>query len=260
MKILTALSCLALALTACATDSPVNDAPLSLPAPSLEKIADGVWIHKSYRNIDPWGPILSQGMVVDTGDGVMLVDTAWTDDETAELLDLIRSELGYGPDIAIITHAHDDKMGGMAALARAGIGGSAHPFTNEDAPARGLRPTRFTILDHGDYDSLLGVSEDGTDREGPVKVFYPGPGHTRDNIVVYYAPAKILFGGCLIRPGDADNLGNTADGDVEHWADAVRAVAAKFPDAEIVIPSHGPMGGRGLLNHTIALAEAARVE
>lgn len=90
-----------------------------------------------------------------------------------------------------------------------------------------------------------------------LEFFYPGPGHTRDNIVVYYAPAKVLFGGCLIRPGGSDNLGNTADGDVAGWADAVRRVAAQFPEAEIVIPSHGPPGGRELLDHTIALAEAA---
>ena len=89
------------------------------------------------------------------------------------------------------------------------------------------------------------------------EVLYPGPGHTRDNIVVYYPDAKVLFGGCLIRPGGSDNLGNTADADVVHWAEAVRNVAAAFPDAEIVIPSHGPMGGRELLDHTIALAEAA---
>lgn len=90
-----------------------------------------------------------------------------------------------------------------------------------------------------------------------LKDFYPGPGHTRDNIVIYYAPAKVLFGGCLIRPGGATDLGNTADGDVANWADAAREVAAEFPDAEIVIPSHGPPGGRELLDHAIALAEAA---
>ena len=66
----------------------------------------------------------------------------------------------------------------------------------------------------------------------------------------------MLFGGCLIRPGDATDMGNTADGDVDHWAQAVRNVAEAFPDAEIVIPSHGPKGGRDLLDHTIDLAEA----
>lgn len=226
-----------------------------LPEPTLEKIAEGVWIHKSYAIREPWGPILSQGMVVDTGAGVALIDTAWDDAETESLLSLIAQTTGQEPDIAIITHAHTDKMGGVKALQEHGIGGRAHPLTNEDAPARGLRKTMFSILDQSDRDELLG--DDGDDG---VVAFYPGPGHTRDNIVVYYAPAKVLFGGCLIRPGASNDLGNTADADIGHWAEAVRKVAAAFPDAEIIIPSHGPMGGRELLDHTIDLAEKAAHE
>lgn len=246
------LAAFAILLLAGCTTKPHDDDAVELPAPSLEKIADNVWIHKSYADVPPWGPILSQGLVVKTEGGVALVDTAWTDEETKTLLSLIEEAAGGLPDIAIVTHAHRDKMGGMKTLQENGIGGRAHPLTNEDAPARGLRKTMFSILDKSDKDELLGVEgEDG------VVVYYPGAGHTRDNIVVYYAPAKVLFGGCLIRPGDARDLGNTADGDVAHWAQAVRNVAETFPEAEIVIPTHGPMGGRELLDHTIDLAVAA---
>lgn len=247
------------ALAACATETR-NSGDVALPEPSLEMIADGVWVHKAYRIIDPWGPVLSQGLVVDTGEGVALVDTAWDDEDTKKLLALIRKATGQAPDIAIITHAHSDKMGGVGALNEAGVGGRAHPFTNADAPERGLRPTQFTILDGIDYDTLLGVSQTAEDLKGPIEVYYPGPGHARDNIVVYYAPAKVLFGGCLIRPGGSTDLGNTADADIGHWAQAVRNVASQFPDAETIIPSHGPMGGRELLGHTIELADAAAAE
>ncbi len=249
-KFLAALAFLSLA--ACASTGEKVQEAETLPPPSLEKIADNVWIHKSYDYISGWGLVLSQGLVVKTEGGVALVDTAWTDEETEALLSLINAELGESPDIAIVTHAHADKMGGMKALQDIGIGGRAHPFTNEDAPARGLRKTMFSILDGKTREMLLGL-----EGEEGVTVFYPGAGHTRDNIVVYYAPAKVLFGGCLIRPGASKNLGNTADGDVDHWAQAVRNVAEAFPDAEIVIPSHGPMGGRELLDHTIELAEEA---
>ena len=155
--------------------------------------------------------------------------------------------MGEVPTSAIVTHAHQDKMGGMNALHEAGIKTFAHVYTNEDAPKRGLTPAKTIVLEN---------STQSTNAEG-ITLFYPGPGHTRDNIVIYYAPAKVLFGGCLIRPGDSNNLGNTTDGDVANWADAVRNIAAKFPDAEIIIPSHGAAGGRELLDHTIALAEAA---
>ncbi|WP_425410365.1 subclass B1 metallo-beta-lactamase [Hyphococcus sp.] len=227
------------------------------PAMELEQIADGVWIHKSYETIAPWGPVLSQGMVIDTGEGIVLVDTAWTNEGTGALLSAIEKLTGEQPEIAVVTHAHQDKMGGVGALHESRIGVRAHPLTNADAPARGLKPTHYTILDGEDRQSLFGITDNGVHADGPITVFYPGAGHTRDNIVVYYAPAKILFGGCLIRPGGSNNLGNTADADIAHWAQAVRNVAEAFPDAEVVIPSHGAAGGRELLMHTIALAEAA---
>lgn len=228
-------------------------------APSLERVAENVWLHKSWYEVPGYGPILSQGMVIKTDAGILLVDTAWTDNDTGLLVELIKAEAGETPRAAIVTHAHNDKMGGMAA-ANALMDTAAFEMTNADAPARGLTPARHSIS-MAQIDKPLTMQLSAPDgsvvARGEVELLYPGPGHTRDNIVVYYAPAKILFGGCLIRPGDATNLGNAADADVAHWADAVREVAARFPEAEIVIPSHGEKGGRELLDHTIALAEAA---
>ncbi|WP_375204581.1 subclass B1 metallo-beta-lactamase [Hyphococcus sp.] len=243
----------ALCIASCASTPETQQAENRLPEPSLEQIADNVWIHKSYHVVEPWGPILSQGMVIETDKGVILVDTAWTDEETESLLNLIAKETGELPIQAIVTHAHSDKMGGMDALHAHEIVTIAHQFSNEDAPARSLTPAR-TSIEMREKDNFIATAPDSSI---VYEILYPGPGHTRDNIVVYYAPAKVLFGGCLIRPGDSDNLGNTADGDVGHWAQATRNVAEAFPDAEIVIPSHGPMGGRALLDHTIALAEKA---
>lgn len=225
----------------------------AVPPPSLQKVADGVWMHVSYGLVPGLGPFLSHGLVVDTGGGVLLVDTAWTEGDTKTLLGLIEQATGELPTAAVVTHAHADKMGGMEALAAAGVPTYAHPLTNADAPARDLLPAERTILDDRDAEVLDGLFGDS----GQVEVFYPGPGHTRDNIVLYYAPARVLFGGCLIRPGASKSLGNTADADVPRWAESVRAVQKRFPDVEIVIPSHGPKGGRELLSHTIELAEAA---
>ncbi|HXI86924.1 MAG TPA: subclass B1 metallo-beta-lactamase [Parvularculaceae bacterium] len=227
----------------------------AVPAPSLEKIADHVWVHKSYRNVPSWGLVLSQGLVIDTGEGVLLVDTAWTEEDTQKVLALIKDATGKNPALAIVTHAHSDKMGGMGVLRAAGIPSRADPMTNEDAPKRSLLPADGAILDKGDFEALSASLTPA--KAGPVEVFYPGPGHTRDNIVAYYAPARILFGGCLIRPAEATDFGNMADGDVANWANAVRAVKARFPDAKIVVPTHGPAGGPELLDHTIMLAEAA---
>jgi glyoxylase-like metal-dependent hydrolase (beta-lactamase superfamily II) len=243
-KRFTALS--VLAVSACAAASGV-------PEPSLDQVADGAYIHSSYKDIQGIGPFLSQGLVLEAQTGTLLVDTAWNDADTRRLLAQIKSVTGAAPRAAVATHAHDDKMGGVAALKRAGVATFALELSNEDAPGRGLVAAETALPSPakppGDVDwPLAGES---------VVLFYPGPGHTRDNIVVWYAPAKILFGGCLIRPADATTLGNTADADIGNWAAAVRAVAARFPEAEVVVPSHGARGGRELFDHTIALAGAA---
>lgn len=252
-----------LALTACAV-MPTHRLNIAdeqtLPKPSLEKIADGVWIHKSYEVVEPWGPVLSQGLVVKSERGVFLIDTAWSNHDTDEILALIETATGESPIAAIVTHAHQDKMGGMEALHAAGVQTWAHELTNEDAVKRNLIPAEGLF-----ENSLAGGSSDfqfddvisGVSVESGLMTFAPGTGHTRDNIVVYYEPAKVLFGGCLIRPGKSNTLGNTADGDIANWANAVRYVAAEFPDAKIIIPSHGSKGGRELFDHTIDLAEAA---
>lgn len=260
-----ALIIAALLLAACASDRPSPIAapiapPSPTPPPSLEKIAEGVWSHKSYKDLPGLGPVLSRGLVIDTGAGVFLVDSAWDDAATETLLALIRSETGQTPQEAVFTHAHDDKMGGAKALADAGVKTFALDIANEDAPARGLHPASVA------YASPFGEATHWSALERPggrridgadVIVFYPGPGHTRDNLVVYFPKAKVLFGGCLVRPAGGKGLGNTADADVSAWAQSVRAVAARFPEATIVVPSHGDPGGRELLDHTIALAGAA---
>lgn len=243
-------------LSACAAQArsdgvdAADNAPL--PPVALTPLADGVWLHASYKIIEPWGPIVTNGIVVRRDDGVWLIDTAWTDEQTKEVLALVQAEFGSPVTHAVFTHAHDDKMGGVAALKAAGIATFAHAPSNELAPTRGLEPAAVGLAaaPTGAIDLPAGAPEG-------ITLFYPGPAHTTDNIVAYVPSARVLFGGCMIRPAASASLGNTADGVVKEWAASVRSAAARFDETQIVVPSHGAPGGPGLLDHTTALAEAA---
>ena len=240
--------------------APRTEISTDKPSPSLEKIAEGVWVHKSYKMIEPWGLVLSQGLVIERNGIVVLVDTAWNDSDTEHLLNLVKETIGISPALAVVTHAHADKVGGIRALHQVGIKTFGHEFTIADAPARGLFPPGNKLFSNDNFETMTHRQNIGAGALMSfdlVDVFYPGAGHTRDNIVVYHRESKTLFGGCLIRPGTSKNLGNTADGDIGYWAKAVRQVAERFPDAEIIVPSHGASGGRELLTHTIELAESA---
>jgi len=227
-----------------------------LKAPSLEPIADNVWIHKSYENIAPYGPVLSQGLVVVKNGHAIIIDSAWNNHDTVEILNLTKKLTGATTDIAILTHAHNDKMGGVSTFKRNGVDTLALDKTNEDAIKNGLEPAERTLTSPFRNGQIFinKTKNITTLLSGPkVEIFYPGPGHTRDNIVVYVPDAKVLFAGCFIRPGKTKSLGNIADANIAEWAQSIEATATRFPNAEIIIPSHGTAGGRDLFDHTITL-------
>jgi glyoxylase-like metal-dependent hydrolase (beta-lactamase superfamily II) len=258
--LLTAL--LPLAAASCAPTTPPAEAvaPATSAAQggvTFSRLAAGVWLHTEYRAVPGFGNVISHGLVVEHGRSTVLIDTGWNDAQTRAILQWAQHRLHRPVTAAIVTHAHDDKMGGMAALHEAGVQTFAARLTNEDAPARGLIPAQVA-LDFDSHGRLTPASARSTAALAGLEPFYPGAGHTRDNIVVGVAGGSIVFGGCLIRPPGATDMGNTSDGDLAHWAVAVDAAAAAFPRAGVIVPSHGPPAGRALFALTARLARAAR--
>ena len=83
-----------------------------------------------------FGAVASNGLIVRDG-RVLVVDTAWTDDQTAQILNWIK-EINLPVALAVVTHAHQDKMGGMDALHAAGIATYANALSNQLAPQEGM--------------------------------------------------------------------------------------------------------------------------
>lgn len=237
-----------------------DEAPPTAPEPEPEsvfgpveftKLTDDVWVHTSYKSLPEIGPFPSNGLVVKTDAGPVLVDTAWNDAQTDRILEWSEETLGAPIEHLIVTHAHDDKMGGVGALHQRNIATHGLRLTNETAKTRSLVPTRESF----------DLAEGQAVEIGGVEVFNPGAGHTEDNVVVFVESTHVLFGGCLVRPGASGSLGNTADADVDHWDVAVERLEQRYAErAEHVVPSHGPPGGRELLGHTIELVREHRTK
>jgi len=212
---------------------------------TLMPIADGVFVHTTWKTLPGMGPVASNGVLAcDEGDG-LLVDTAWNDAQTARLLDLA-AERGCPVRALVVTHSHEDRMGGLAEVLRRGIATYALPDTVARARIDAWQPS-------------LVVSPQ-TVRAGQVsaEVFFPGAAHAPDNVVVWLSGSKVLFGGCMVRAASGETLGNVADADIRAWPESVRRVIARYGDAVRVVPGHGATGGTELLAHTLALAEAAQ--
>jgi metallo-beta-lactamase class B len=176
-----------------------------------------------------------------------MIDTPWNDAQTERVFGEVRRSFAVPITQVIVTHAHDDNMGGLGAAHRLGAASYASDLTVELAKAAGKAVPQVSFAEE------LKLTAAGTS----VELYYPGPGHALDNIVVYLSEWATLFGGCLIKAADAQSLGNTADADVPRWAGSVEAVAQRYPGAAVVVPGHGSPGGPSLLTHTIGLAKAA---
>ncbi len=89
--------------------------------------------------------------------------------------------------------------------------------------------------------------------EESIEIYFPGPSHTRDNVVVYFKNRGILFGGCMIKGANARTPGFTGDADMAAWPDSVQKVLERYPAARVVVPGHGRWGDHMLTRHTIRL-------
>jgi glyoxylase-like metal-dependent hydrolase (beta-lactamase superfamily II) len=211
----------------------------------VREIRPGVFLHTSWRPLADGTRFPSNGLVVREGDGLLLIDTAWGEPATEQLLGWIDATLRLPVEHAVATHFHDDRLGGAPVLARRGLRMVAHPLTRELAQKQGL-----TVLP----DALEGLRKPGdTVTVGSAEVLYPGPGHARDNVVVWLPESRVVFGGCMIRALAATGLGNVADADVPAWPESVRRAFESYGSAEVVVPGHGDPGGPELFAHTLEL-------
>ena len=57
----------------------------------------------------------------------------------------------------------------------------------------------------------------------------------------------------MVKDIHSKGLGNLSDAKLEDWYPTIQRVMSKFSDVKIVIPGHGEIGGKELLEHTSRL-------
>lgn len=210
----------------------------------VTELAPNVYVHTSFQEYSGVA-VPSHGLLVSTAEGAVLIDTGWGNEPTAQLLAWIKANLKQSVKVCIPTHFHDDKMGGISVVQAQGI------------PIVSSQRTAILAAAHqkGTPDITFASDTAFTIGGQRFEVHYPGGGHTADNVIVYLPQQKILFGGCFVKDEQAKTLGNIADADLQSWPVAIRRVQQRYPKAKVVVPSHGPWGGRSLLRHTLSLLQ-----
>lgn len=214
----------------------------------ITRITENTFIHTSYHQTNDFGNVPCNGLVVRDGKDVIIFDTPTKDSSSVELIDWIDKELQGIVKAVIPTHFHHDCLGGLNAFHARNIPSYANALTIELAAADSAAIPQLPFTD-----SLLIKAGAET-----IRATFFGAGHTRDNVVGYFAKEQVLFGGCLIKEVDATK-GYLGDADTTAWSATVERVKQAYPDVRIVVPGHGAHGGQELLDYTIRLFKGDQV-
>jgi glyoxylase-like metal-dependent hydrolase (beta-lactamase superfamily II) len=215
------------------------------PTVWVAHIAPGVWLHSTTAVIDGGAVFPANGLIVERRGGALLIDTGYMPAQTEILLHWSRQNLAAGISESISTHFHYDRTGGVPALRRGGVRTWAHPATCRLAAAHGL-PVPAPIA---------GFTAAVYRFDAECELFFPGAGHTRDNIVVWLERPRILFGGCFLKSVTSAGLGNVQDAVVADWAASVRRVRERYGARAVTVPGHGTISGDPVAR-TLALLPA----
>jgi len=213
------------------------------PDLQLIQLNPDLWVHRSWFTFEDGSRFYSNGLIARYQGEVWMIDTAWSKADTAVLLDWVEKELKLPVHAVFATHSHADKTGGSPVLFQRQVPFYSSALTRllsvkENIPL----PLSYGRFATGDAKNF-----------GPFELYYPGPGHTDDNMVVYLSSAQVLFGGCAIKAPRFPGLGCVGEADLQQWPDALQRLKQRYAQASIVVPGHGEIADRRLLDYSLAL-------
>ena len=150
--------------------------------------------------------------------------------------------------MCIATHWHSDRTEGLEYYKKQGIKTYTTKLTDELSKKNDKKRAEYLI----EKDTVFNIGQN------TFETYYPGQGHTIDNIVIWFGNNKILYGGCLIKGADAENLGYLGDANKTEYYATLKNVEKKFINPKYIIISHSEWDNINSLKNSIRLAKKLR--
>ncbi len=234
----------------------------------ISRLSEDTWL---MAHSFPWP---ANSLVVRTSQNdFVLVDTPYENEASRLFYEWLQRKFPGAELVVINCHFHVDNLGGngfflgnnipvygsrraVELLKEKGFAGTLEFLK---APRYERYRKVFEQLELKPPDHLFNLEEGLTLKyeNGEVIVWFPGPGHTEDNLSVYFPAKKMLFGGCLVKSMESKGPGNTRDAVMDKWVESLQNLKNKFADAEMVIPGHGRPGGMELIDHSMKIISEA---
>ncbi len=208
----------------------------------ISQLTSDCYIYTTYHSFNGKA-FPSNSMYMLTDSGAVLFDTPWDSTQFQPLLDSIWSRHHVKAVLCISTHFHADRTAGLAYYQRQGIRTYSSYQTLQLCKQHHEKQARYFFMN----DTVFKI---GTKT---VSTFYPGEGHSPDNIVLWIDSQRILYGGCFVKSTENNDLGNLSHANVKAWPKSVKRVMKRFPQAAFVIPGHFDWSNNKSLEHTLRL-------
>lgn len=217
--------------------------PLEPPF-TLKQVGPNVWA--ATDNPKATNPAAANAGFVIGDDGVVVIDTFWTEDAAKQLLSEIQQHTKLPIKFVINTHYHIDHVAGNGVFAKTGatilaqrnVRGWIHSENLRligDFLTPALKAQTESLVEPGvDYDDGMHLYLGA--REIQVRSL---PGHTGGDSIVVIPDAKVAFLGDLFW---RNMLPNLIDASTQPWVDTLDAIVAMNEPGYAFVPGHGDVG------------------
>lgn len=207
------------------------------------------YVYTTYNTYEGYH-VPANGMYLVTNNGVVMFDTPWDSTQFQPLLDSIKSRHNKQVVMTFATHWHSDKTAGLEYYRQLGIKTYTTVLTDELSKKNNKKRAEFLIVN----DTVFNVGQYF------FETYYPGEGHTTDNVVVWFEKEKILYGGCLIKGAGDGDLGYLGDANVKSYAATLKKVMRKCRKPKFIIIAHSDWKNTNSLRHSLELAKKLKMK